>query len=104
MKNPLPYIAAGLLGWFGATKCHQYTAEAEKQQVDAQVQELRAPPEPQERDASEPREEFSCDGRIYCSQMTSCEEATYFLEHCPGVKMDGGHDGVPCERQWCGNR
>ncbi|NHL00444.1 excalibur calcium-binding domain-containing protein [Rubrivivax benzoatilyticus] len=44
---------------------------------------------------------FSCDGRTYCSQMHSCEEAKFFLEHCPGVKMDGNHDGVPCEAQWC---
>ena len=44
---------------------------------------------------------FSCDGRTYCSQMTSCAEATFFLQNCPGVKMDGNHDGVPCERQWC---
>jgi hypothetical protein len=47
---------------------------------------------------------FRCDGRTYCSQMTSCAEATYFLQHCPDVKMDGNHDGVPCERQWCGSR
>jgi hypothetical protein len=47
---------------------------------------------------------FRCDGRTHCSQMTSCEEAYYFLRNCPGVKMDGGGDGVPCERQWCGNR
>jgi hypothetical protein len=47
---------------------------------------------------------FRCDGRKYCSQMTSCDEAMYFLANCPGVKMDGrGHgNGVPCERQWCG--
>jgi hypothetical protein len=47
---------------------------------------------------------FRCDGRKYCSQMTSCAEAEYFLANCPGVKMDGnGHgNGVPCERQWCG--
>lgn len=45
---------------------------------------------------------FRCDGRIYCSQMTSCAEATFFLRNCPGVKMDGDNDGVPCERQWCG--
>jgi hypothetical protein len=44
---------------------------------------------------------FACDGRSYCSQMKSCEEAKYFLEHCPNVKMDGNHDGVPCEQQWC---
>jgi hypothetical protein len=46
---------------------------------------------------------YRCDGRVYCSQMTSCEEATWFLQHCPGVKMDGEGDGVPCERQWCGH-
>ncbi|NTV11426.1 MAG: hypothetical protein HGA47_11715, partial [Zoogloea sp.] len=44
---------------------------------------------------------FRCDGRKYCSQMSSCEEATYFLQHCPDVKMDGDHDGIPCEEQWC---
>jgi hypothetical protein len=33
--------------------------------------------------------------------MRSCAEATWFLQHCPGVQMDGNHDGVPCERQWC---
>ena len=46
-------------------------------------------------------EQFKCDGRIYCSQMTSCQEATFFLRNCPGSKMDGNGDGVPCEKQWC---
>lgn len=44
---------------------------------------------------------FRCDGRQYCSQMTSCAEARYFLKHCPGVEMDGNNDGEPCEQQWC---
>jgi cold shock CspA family protein len=44
---------------------------------------------------------FSCDGRTMCSQMTSCAEATYFIQHCPNTKMDGNRDGVPCEQQWC---
>ncbi len=42
-----------------------------------------------------------CDGRRFCSQMTSCTEAKYFLKNCPNVEMDGNHDGVPCEQQWC---
>lgn len=42
-----------------------------------------------------------CDGRTHCSQMTSCAEATYFIEHCPNTEMDGNGDGVPCEKQWC---
>ena len=44
---------------------------------------------------------FSCDGRKHCTQMKSCEEAKYFLANCPGVKMDGDKDGIPCEEQWC---
>jgi len=45
--------------------------------------------------------QFKCDGRTHCSQMTSCAEARYFLDNCPGVQMDGNGDGEPCERQWC---
>jgi hypothetical protein len=49
-----------------------------------------------------PRDQgFRCDGRQYCTQMRSCTEAKFFLANCPGVKMDGNHDGVPCEQQWC---
>jgi hypothetical protein len=44
-----------------------------------------------------------CDGRRYCSELTSCAEAEYFLAHCPEVRMDGDHDGIPCEQQWCRN-
>lgn len=44
---------------------------------------------------------FSCDKRQYCSQMTSCAEAKFFLSHCPGTKMDGDKNGIPCEQQWC---
>jgi hypothetical protein len=33
--------------------------------------------------------------------MSSCEEAKFFLLNCPGTKMDGDGDGIPCEQQWC---
>ena len=48
-----------------------------------------------------PAQIYRCDGRTHCSHMRSCDEATFFLRNCPGVKMDGDHDGVPCEQQWC---
>ena len=50
---------------------------------------------------TQPAQNFSCDGRTMCPQMTSCAEATYFIRSCPGTKMDGDGDGVPCEDQWC---
>jgi hypothetical protein len=48
------------------------------------------------------RADFSCAGKTHCSEMSSCEEALFYLKNCPGVKIDGDGDGVPCEGQWCG--
>jgi cold shock CspA family protein len=45
---------------------------------------------------------FQCRGKRYCSEMISCEEATFYMKNCPGVELDGDGDGVPCESQWCG--
>ncbi|WP_230078483.1 excalibur calcium-binding domain-containing protein [Xanthomonas oryzae] len=33
--------------------------------------------------------------------MSSCADAQYVLQHCPGTQMDGDHDGVHCKDQWC---
>lgn len=46
-------------------------------------------------------DQFKCDGRIYCSQMTSCEEARFFLTYCPNTRLDRNGEGLPCEAQWC---
>ena len=46
-----------------------------------------------------------CKQKIYCSQMTSCQEAKYYLKLCGKyAKMDGNKDGIPCERQWCDSK
>jgi len=42
-------------------------------------------------------QQFTCDGRQHCSQMTSRAEAEFFTKHCPNTKMDGDNDGIPCE-------
>jgi hypothetical protein len=44
---------------------------------------------------------FRCDGRRQCNEMRSCEEAMFFLQHCPGTELDDDKDGIPCEVQWC---
>ncbi|WP_043135110.1 excalibur calcium-binding domain-containing protein [Pectobacterium atrosepticum] len=49
-------------------------------------------------DRKQKENRFVCDGRQYCSQMNSREEAYFFIQNCPKTKMDGDHDGVPCER------
>ena len=40
---------------------------------------------------------FSCSGKRYCREMTSCEEAKFYLAQCGVRSLDGNHDGVPCE-------
>ncbi|MCB0198328.1 MAG: excalibur calcium-binding domain-containing protein, partial [Anaerolineae bacterium] len=44
---------------------------------------------------------YSCQGKVYCSEMTSCDEAKFYLRNCPNTQMDGDGDGIPCESQWC---
>jgi hypothetical protein len=46
------------------------------------------------------KQSFRCDGRQHCSQMTSYDEAVFFIKNCPDTIMDGDGDGVPCERQF----
>jgi len=46
---------------------------------------------------SQPTQSFRCDGRQHCSQMTSREEAEFFVRNCPDTMMDGDHDLNPCE-------
>ena len=57
-----------------------------------------------ESESIRPKPKYKCDGREYCSQMNSCEEATFFINNCPNTKMDGDSDGVPCWKQWCGHK
>ena len=45
--------------------------------------------------------EFACEGKQTCTQMQSCAEATFYLQHCPNTKIDGDNDGIPCEWQHC---
>jgi len=94
MKKLLTWAIVGALGLYGYRHYSQHRAVTAPPAVDSLKVER----------TDDSRTRFKCDGREYCSQMTSCEEAMYFLQNCPGVKMDGEGDGIPCERQWCGQR
>ncbi len=41
---------------------------------------------------------FTCAGKRYCREMTSCEEAKFYLTQCGVGSLDGNKDGVPCEK------
>jgi hypothetical protein len=101
LKKFLPVLVAVAVVWTVASRISRHAADEGAPPPPAvPVNSPVAPVVP----AETASDSFACDGRTYCSQMTSCAEAEYFLSHCPGTKMDGDHDGIPCERQWCGNR
>lgn len=50
--------------------------------------------------AAQPKAEATpaaCGPKRYCRQMSSCEEARFYLRHCGAGSLDGNGDGVPCE-------
>ena len=96
MKNLLALLMLGALAWYGYGKYKaERTPEAPVAVADSAATAFASP------SAVPATTQFSCDGRTHCSQMRSCAEATYFVQHCPNTEMDGNNDGVPCERQWC---
>jgi len=99
MKRLIIIVLFALAVWQGYNeyKSRRY-AKADLQGA-ADIAQTTAPAASQRETAT--KIQFRCDGRTYCSQMTSCAEANFFLRNCPGVKMDGNNDGVPCEKQWC---
>ncbi len=101
MKKLLLLIVLACIGAY-AYESHRASWQT-RRPVDAPVRRV-APLSSREAIPSAPAPavpQFSCDGRTHCSHMRSCEEARYFLQHCPGTQMDGDSDGVPCEGQWC---
>ena len=40
----------------------------------------------------------ACGDKHYCREMTSCEEAKFYLTQCVMSGLDGDVDGTPCEK------
>jgi Excalibur calcium-binding domain len=97
MKNFVTILVIGGLAWFAYTRYQSraYEAIADDAAEEAWGDASRKSERPQS------TQTYSCDGRRHCSQMRSCEEATWMIDNCPGMKMDGDRDGIPCEDQWC---
>ena len=47
------------------------------------------------KESTENNPEFECGTKRYCKEMTSCEEAKYYIKNCGLSRLDG--DGIPCE-------
>ena len=51
----------------------------------------------------EPDFNFECLGKVYCSEMSSCSEAKFYMHNCPDTQLDPDGDGLPCESDLCVN-
>lgn len=47
--------------------------------------------------AARSSDQFSCSGKRYCRQISSCAEANFYLRQCSVDSLDGDGDGRPCE-------
>jgi cold shock CspA family protein len=104
-------VVLSILAWLGYQALHVFGTpahspvvteftQAEEQQNDTTLLEDPVWPPIQAQQGLQ----FQCEGKQHCSQMSSCEEAEFYLEQCPNVLIDGDRDGIPCERQLCSHR
>lgn len=89
----LLFVAVGIQAYSDFTGKDPFSRfHAEKSSETSMPENVEIPSTYQESKPS-----FRCDGRQYCSEMNSRAEAVFFIRNCPDTKMDGDHDGVPCE-------
>lgn len=104
-------VSLSILAWLGYQSVHLFSAQAstpavtefvdtEDQQNDTALLEDPVWPPIQAQQSLQ----FECEGKQHCSEMSSCEEAEFYLEQCPNVLIDGDRDGIPCERTHCSHR
>ena len=105
-------IVAGMAWWYQYYADHQPAAERELyKSAVKQARQLKlglwSEPDPvppwawrrgQRISARKPSPgNFRCASKRYCREMTSCEEARFYLRECGLSRLDGDQDGVPCE-------
>jgi hypothetical protein len=98
LKKLIIYALLAFVGW---NYYQKNIAPTEMEaQVELQTPQTFQPPVTALTSPTQPAQatsNFTCDGRQHCSQMRSRAEAEYFVRNCPNTKMDGDHDGEPCE-------
>ena len=83
MKKLIVLVIVCLIGWKAYTHYEEHVESDAQQPVRGRerVVQVRWP-------YALLADDFVCRGDV-------------LLKNCPGVKMDGNGDGVPCEKQWC---
>lgn len=99
MKNIILILLLAAFGWIGWGK---YQEHAKADRAAERVERLSPKAlSSSEKGAAGSVSFVTCDGRNSCVQMTSCEEAKFFVKNCPGMNREGNREGTSCEQQWC---
>ena len=97
MKKIILIVVLAALGWYGYGKYVEH-AKADRAAARATAKGL---PASSSGAGDQGVNFFTCDGRNTCIQMTSCEEAKYFIKNCPGMSQEASGESSSCEQQWC---
>lgn len=111
MRQVVKWLVIGAVAVYGYNLVQNKREALNRFQAQAPAQTSQRPttptrPAPANNAASQARPAtaaYECNGRQHCSQMRSCAEARWVLQHCPNTKMDGDGDKIPCEDQLCGH-
>lgn len=98
-------VTLSILAWLGYQSMHLLRAEVSSPAVTGGIETA----DPQSTTASfenpvwppiqaQQYPQFQCEGKQHCSEMSSCDEARFYLKNCPNVLIDGDNDGRPCEK------
>ena len=101
MKSVIVLVLLAAVGWFGLEK-YQDRLHAQREAEYASQPFKKKQPLPAAKSNEPAVSFFSCDpSRTTCKQMTSCEEARYYIKTCPGFNSGVFGEEASCERQWC---
>lgn len=105
MQRIILILVLAALGWYGWGRYQTHLkAERAAEAAEAaklQVLKKKANPAGSTKAGDSGVSFFTCDGRTTCMQMTSCEEAKFFLKNCPDMNPSASREGISCEKQWC---
>ena len=107
MRKLVPVLIVAVIGWMLYNKHQEMQAASEEADAEEATFVDEEDPAPEREEPRQARavaqREFECNGRTRCHEVHSCEEARWVSKHCPGTKMDGDRDGIPCEDEFCGH-
>jgi hypothetical protein len=101
MKRIILLLLLAALAWYGWGKYQDRAPAQREAELASRPVATKALPLAKARDPAVSF--FTCDGRSSCKQMTSCEEARYFVKTCPGFGAGVSGEEASCETQWCKN-